>query len=130
MSSLGLRLEDEVVCVATGHRLGLSLCTSHVCQHCGTQMEQLGLHGLSCKKSQGRCFRHAAVSDIRKRSLDAAKIPVQQPSTFSRSDGILMEPPSLLGEIWENFSLGCHISDTFAPSYTTFLSGEQGMLAT
>ena len=32
-SSLGLRLGGEVVCVATGLRLVLSLCTSLICQH-------------------------------------------------------------------------------------------------
>ena len=28
------RLEDAVVCVATGLRLGLSFCRSNACQHC------------------------------------------------------------------------------------------------
>ena len=42
--------------------------TSHVCQHCGGQVAQLGVQGLSCKKSQGRHFRHAAGND---------KIPIQ-----------------------------------------------------
>ncbi len=50
-------------------------CIHHVCQHCGAQVEQLGMHGLSCKKSQGRHFRHMTVNDIIKRSLGAAKIP-------------------------------------------------------
>ena len=53
LSSLGLHLEDEVVHVATGLRLGLFFCTSRL-PALKAQVEQLGLHGLSCKKSQGR----------------------------------------------------------------------------
>ena len=63
--------------------LGLS-----VCQHSGAQVKQLGLHALSCKKSQERHFRQAAVNDIKKRSLGTEKIPAQrEPSTLSISDG-------------------------------------------
>ena len=58
---------------------GLSSCTSHVCQHCRAQVEHLGLHGLSCKKSQEQHFRHVAVNDTIKRSLGAAKIPQLEP---------------------------------------------------
>ena len=98
-SSLGLRLEDEVVRVATGVHLGLS-----VCQHSGAQVKQLDLHALSCKKSQERHFRPAAVNDIKKRSLGAEKIPAQlEPFTLSRSDGKRPDGaiPSLLGEMEE-----------------------------
>ena len=77
MSSLDPRLEDEVVCVATGLRLRLSLCSLHVCHHCGAQVEQLGLHDQNFMKGQGRHFRNAAVNDIIKRSLGATKIPDQ-----------------------------------------------------
>ena len=119
VSSLGPCLEDEVVCVATGLHLELYLCTSHVCQHCGAQMEQLGLHGLSCKKSQGRHFRHAAV---RKRSLDAAKIPAQlDPSTLSRSDEKRFRwshPHSL--EKWANINLGVNVSTPLVPPLPHF----------
>ena len=53
ISSVGLRLDDEVVRVAVGLRLGLNLCEPHVCL-CGTQVDARGIHGLACRRSAGR----------------------------------------------------------------------------
>ena len=53
MSSLGLRINDSVVHVATGLRWGVTLCRPHLCQKCGVELDYLGTHGLSCRKSQG-----------------------------------------------------------------------------
>ena len=39
-------------CVAVGLRLGVSLCKTNKCQ--GAEVDHLALHGLSCRKSQGR----------------------------------------------------------------------------
>ena len=36
-----------------------------------------GIHGLSCHYNRGRHFRHSALNDIVKRSLEAAKTPVE-----------------------------------------------------
>ena len=62
--SLGLRLDDEVVCIAAGLRLGVPLCRPHVCSQCGGHMNELGIHGLSCKFSAGRLPRHTAINTI------------------------------------------------------------------
>jgi hypothetical protein len=50
ISSCGLRLDDESVCVAVGLRLGANLCDQHLCP-CGAAVDCRGTHGLSCKKS-------------------------------------------------------------------------------
>ena len=90
MSAIGLRMDDDIIRVAIGLRLGGSLCRPHSCVHCGNQVDHLGHHGLRCRKSQGRHPRHAAINDIIKRALTSAKIPSHLES-IGISD--LMEPP-------------------------------------
>ena len=88
ISSLGLRMDDEVVCIAVGLRLGDPLCHPHSCCHCGAAVDKRATHGLSCYKSEGRHSRHAAINNIIKRSLAAAQIPsMLEPSGLCRSDG-------------------------------------------
>ena len=88
ISSVGLRMEDEVVRIAVGLRRGLPLCHPHLCSGCGAEVGEDGIHGLSCHYSKGRHSRHAALNDIVKRSLDAAKIPSHlEPLGLYRSDG-------------------------------------------
>ena len=47
ISSLGLRLDDDSVCISTAVRLG---CTPHNCRLCGAPVDKLGIHGLHCKR--------------------------------------------------------------------------------
>ena len=53
MSAIGLRMDDVVLRVAVGLRLGVALCRPHKCHQCGTEADHLGLHGLSCRRSRG-----------------------------------------------------------------------------
>ena len=88
ISSLGLRMDDSTIRVAVGLRLGAPLCRPHQCQHCGAEVDCLATHGLSCRWSEGRHYRHAAINDIVHRSLTSAKIPARlEPSGLYRSDG-------------------------------------------
>ena len=68
-------MDDKVIRVAVGLRLGLPLCRAHLCGSCGAEVNELGTHELSCRFSKGRHSRHAAVNNIIKRSLEAAKVP-------------------------------------------------------
>ena len=58
LTAVGLRLSDEAIRVAVGHRLGSTTCQPHTCI-CGVAVDSKGLHGLSCRKSSPRQIRHA-----------------------------------------------------------------------
>ena len=62
VSSLGLCMDDNVIRVAVGLRLGAPLCEPHHCQHCGDVVDHTGTHGLRCRYSKGRHPRHATIT--------------------------------------------------------------------
>jgi len=86
-SAVGTRLDDTAIRIAVALRLGVQVCAPHTCV-CGDAVDELGTHGLSCRKSAGRHSRHSALNDIIKRSLATAEIPSRlEPTSLSRSDG-------------------------------------------
>ncbi len=131
ISALGLRLDDDAIRVAVGLRLGSPLCRPHLCQHCGTEVDQLGHHGLSCRKSEGRHYRHAAINDIVHRALSSAQVPSRlEPSGLSRSDG--KRPDGVTMVPWENgkplvWDATC--PDTLAISYRPQATSNTGAVA-
>ena len=104
-SSMGLCMQDDVIQVAVGLHLGALLCASHQCRHCRAMVhvDHRGTYGLHCTFSKGSHPRHAALNDIIKRALDAAKIPILPKPTglyqLDRMASELMEPPLFLGEV-------------------------------
>ena len=98
VTSLGLRMSDETVRVAVGLRLGNPICQPHQCLHCGSEVTEMGTHGLSCRKSQGRHPRHNELNQVIHHSLSSAKIPSRlepyglSSSDRSRPDGLSMTP--------------------------------------
>ena len=62
LSNLGLRLDDDSVRIVVALCLGTPLCAPHHCQRCGQSVDPLDRHGLSCRRSDGRHPRHAALS--------------------------------------------------------------------
>ena len=105
ISSIGLRMDNDIVHVAAALRLGSTICRPHLCQHCGSEVDQFGIHGLSCRMSEGRHFRHSALNDIKHHALSSAKVPSRlEPSGIyhsdrKRPDGITIVP-------WER---GCYM---------------------
>ena len=88
VTSLGLRMDNATMRISMGLRLGLPLCQSHNCQHCGAEVSQFATHGLSCRKSAGHHHRHSAVKEIIHRALVSAHIPSRLDSSgLYRSDG-------------------------------------------
>ena len=88
VASLGLRLDNKVVRITVGLRLGLPLCRPHRCVHCEVEVYDPGTHSLSCRFSKGCHPHHGAMNDIVKRSLEAAKIPSHlEPTDIYRLDG-------------------------------------------
>ena len=67
VTSLGLCMDNEVIRIVLGLRLGLPLCDPHPYTQCNQEVGRLGTHGLSCRFSKVRHSRHAAVNDIIKR---------------------------------------------------------------
>ena len=65
-----------------------TLCRSHSCHHCHTEVYQFATHNLSCRYSEDCHARHAAINSIVHRSLSADKIPSRlEPIGLSRTDG-------------------------------------------
>ena len=84
VASLGLRLDYEAVHIAVGLSLGLPICRTHQCVHCGSLVHGLGTHGLSCRFSKGQHPRNAVVNNVIKRSLDVAHLEL---TGLRQSDG-------------------------------------------
>ena len=84
-------MEDKVLRVAMGLRIGAPLVQPHVCCHCCEQIDVKETHGLICCRSQGHYPRYSSLNEVVKRSLKSAKIPSQLESNeMLRSDG---KPP-------------------------------------
>ena len=117
--------------VAVGLHLGSPLCRPHLCHHCGSEVDRLGHHGLSCRKSEGRHYRHAAINDIVHRALSSAQVPSRlEPSGLSRSDG--KRPDGVTMVPWENgkplvWDATC--PDTLASSYQPQATSNTGAVA-
>ena len=131
ISSLGLRMDDDTIRIATGLRLGAPLCRPHTCHHCGEEVDSLATHGLSCRWSEGRHHRHAAVNDITHRALVAAKVPSRlEPSGLYRTDG--KRPDGITVVPWKKGKLliwDATCPDTFASSYSSSATREAGAVA-
>ena len=131
VSSLGLRMDNEVIRVAVGLRLGTPLCRPFSCCHCGCEVSHLATHGLSCRWSEGRHPRHAAINDIIQRTLTAAGVPSRlEPSGLYRSDG--KRPDGISIVPWQSGKVlvwDATCPDTFVPSHVTVAAREAGAVA-
>ena len=131
ISALGLRVEDETVIIAVALRLGLPICTPHVCRQCGVRVDILAHHGLSCNKNSGKHHRHATVNNVLYRAMASAGIPsTLEPSGLSRSDG--KRPDGLTAFPWAHSrSLVCDVTvpDSLASSYRPVAVTKTGAVA-
>src|SRR6201996_7829045 len=123
VSSCGLRLSDEAIRVAVGLRLGATLCLPHQCP-CGSEVDSLGTHGLSCRRSSARIQRHNALNDIIHRALVRAGVPsIKEPPGMLRSDG--KRPDGVTQIPWASgrcLVWDVTVADTLAPSYASLSS--------
>ena len=87
LTSIGLRLSDEAIRVATSYRLGTTICQPHTCV-CGTMVDARGLHGLACRKSAPRHVRHSQLNDVKWRAVKKTQTSAnKEPVGLSRADG-------------------------------------------
>ena len=131
VSSLGLRMDNNTVRVAVGLRLGATLCRPHTCHHCGMQVDGFATHGLSCRWSEGRHHRHAAINEIVHRAISTARLPSRlEPTGLFRSDG--KRPDGITLVPWRSGRLlvwDATCPDTFAPSHLASATSEPGAVA-
>jgi hypothetical protein len=131
ISSLGLRMEDNVVRIAAGLRLGVPLVLPHDCAHCGSTVDDLGTHGLSCRRSKGRHSRHASVNNIIQRALSSAGIPSHLETKGisiiydGKPDGITLVPWKCGRSMAWDFTC----VDTFAASHLPLACVDAGAIA-
>jgi hypothetical protein len=85
ISSVGLRMGDDVGRVAVGLRLKAPLCELHTCP-CGTRVDASGAHGLSCKRGAGCHIRHGLLNDVIWQAMQHAS--TKEELSLFRSDGI------------------------------------------
>ena len=131
VSALGLLMDDDMVRIAIGLCLGVPQCLPHVCYHCGAEVDNLGTHGLSCRKSQGCHPRHARINSLIQRHLSAAGIPAHlEPTGLCRSDGKHPDGASIMPWscgwvlVWDATG-----PDTLAPLHIALASREPGLVA-
>ena len=130
-SALGLRMVNDTIRVAVGRHLGAQLCATHSCPHCGMEVDTTGVHGLSCRRSEGRIPCHAALNNIVHRTLTAANNPATlEPRGLCRLDG--KRPDGLTIIPWAKgrtlvWDVTCW--DSFAPSNIRMSSSRAGSLA-
>ena len=112
-------------------RLGAPLFSPHTCCHCGSEVATLATHGRSCRQSQGRHHRHAAMNNIIHCSLVSANVLSRlQPSGLERADGKCPDGVTVVpwrrGKhlVWDTTS-----PDTFAPSYLQSPTSAAGAVA-
>ena len=127
ITSLGLRMDDQTIRVAVGLHLGAPLCRPHTCHHCGTDVDDR----LSCRRSEGRHHRHAALNDILVHALSSAQVPSQlEPTGLDRGDGKRPDGATIIP--WKSgkylvWDVTC--PDTFAPSYVSSATSQAGAVA-
>ena len=122
-------MDDEVMRVAMGLRLGASLCHPHECHLCGARVDYRG--SLHWQRSLGRHPRHMAINDLIKGSLATAKIAAHlEPAGIcwadvKRPDGTTVIP-------WKGgriFVWDTTCPDTLAPSHLQLATREAGAVA-
>ena len=75
LSTLGLRMDDNTIRVATGLRLGTPLCPTPASTVGRKWTYNLATHGPSFRWSEGRHHRHAEMNDTMERAFTSAKVP-------------------------------------------------------
>ncbi|KAF0294133.1 hypothetical protein FJT64_008171 [Amphibalanus amphitrite] len=63
-ASVGTLLDPDTLRTAVALRVGAEVCAPHRCR-CGADIDERGLHGLSCQLSAGRFPRHAELNSAR-----------------------------------------------------------------
>ncbi|XP_055349954.1 uncharacterized protein LOC129596644 [Paramacrobiotus metropolitanus] len=127
---LGNLLENNAFRISVALRLGAPIVTPHVCV-CGGLVDELGRHGLRCKRSAGRLPRHDGISGEIARGLKTAGFPARmEPKGLSLKD---KKRPDVITLVpWERgkpLAVDVTCVDTLAASYIDRTSVNVGAAA-
>ena len=110
--------------------MSVNICKPHLCP-CGKQVENRGIHGLSCRHSAARISRHTMVNDIIWRAMQRVKIPAaKEPPGLLRSDN--KRPGGVTLIPWkQGKSLAWDVAmpDTYAQSHLSTTATNVGQAA-
>ena len=126
-SSLAHKMDNEVVRIAIGLRLGVPLCPPHRCSQCGAQVDEFGRHGLSCPKKEER---YAQVGSIVRDCLDSLSVSHCESSDYREASGNSSEGTKLTpwrcGQclVWD-----VTVVDTFASYHSSLIEDGPGAVA-
>ena len=115
ISSIGLRLDKELIQVFVDLRLGVNICEPHTCA-CQKMVDVRGLHGLSCRRSTARRQRHAQINEIIHRAILRTQTPSsREPVGLVRNDGKWPDCATLIpGPRGKLLAWDVTVVDTFA----------------
>lgn len=86
--NLGTLLNNDTIRTCVGLRLGSNICQPHSCSKCGSPVDSLGRHGLSCLKNKGKYSCHFDLNRILQQSLSSINVSSRlEPVGMFRKDG-------------------------------------------
>ena len=113
--------------MSVGLRLGCKIGEPHECV-CGSLVDTMGSHALSCKHGSGRLARHHSVNDLIHRALTRANIPaIKEPKGLLKTDNKRPDGYSLIPwHAGRNLTWDVSITNTVAASYLPLSSTVAG----
>ena len=95
---------------------------------CGSLVDTMGSHALSCKHGSGRLARHHSVNDLIHRALNRANIPaIKEPKGLLKTDNKRPDGYSLIPwHAGRNLTWDVSITNTVAASYLPLSSTVAG----
>ena len=130
LSSVGLKMDNTTVRIATGLRLGTPIVRPHVCV-CGAIVAVDGHHGLSCQHGSDRHSRHNQLNDLLRRAfINSGTLATREPRGLRTSNG--KRPDGMTQIPWRRgrcLAWDATCPDTFASCHVTAGSNKAGSAA-
>ena len=130
LSSVGLKMDNATIRIATSLRLGAPVVRPHVCV-CGATVTVDGHHGLSCRHGSGRHSRHNQVNDLLARAfISTGTLTTREPHSLCTNNG--KRPDGVTQVPWKRgrcLAWDATCPDTFAVSHLQSSSSQAGSAA-
>jgi hypothetical protein len=130
LSSVGLKMDNATIRIATSLRLGAPVVRPHVCV-CGVTVTVDGYHGLSCRHGSGRHSRHNQLNDLLARAfINTGTLTTREPHSLCTNSG--KRPDGMTQVPWKRgrcLAWDATCPDTFAVSHVQSSSTQAGSAA-